>query len=392
MKLPTKPMVQFAAVAGVLAAGLAIMLLLQAGRPEVVKAKPRYRAPAVRALKVETGDWPVRIKGYGTVEPVTRISLAPQVAGKVMAVSPAMVPGGSFKAGQVLVRIDPADYRVGVTLARARLADARSKLQLLEAEAQEARQQWRQLHPGIRVPALAAKQPQLEAARAEVAARSGDLEKARLQLARTKISAPFDGLVESCQVGVGQYVVAGKSLATLMGTGAVEIPVPLESSRLSWFNIPGFTSVGGRGARAEVEVEIAGARHVWEGTVVRAGARVDPRTRMVDVYVRVNDPFKRRPPLAPGIFARVTIMGRTIPDAVVLPPEAVRQGDLVWLVDHEGRLRFRKVQLALTGPQGAVISSGLEQGQVVVVSDIKGVSEGMAVRPVFDPASDRGGA
>ncbi len=390
MKLGKKLAVQAAAVVIVLFVGLAVMLLLQARHPKMVRAGHKAKAPAVRAMRVKKIDYPVRIKGYGTVEPATRITLAAQVSGKVVEIDPALVPGGSFKAGRLLARIDPADYKIAVVLAKARLADARSKLQLLEAEAREARQEWRQLHPDTPVPSLAAKQPQLEAARAEVEARSGELEKARLELARTMIRAPFDGLVESRQVGLGQYVGAGKGLATLIGTAAAEIPVPLESSRLHWFHVPGFTPGGGRGAKAQVMVEVAGARHRWQGRVVRAGARVDPRTRMVDVYVRVENPFNRRPPLAAGLFAEVTIFGRTISRAVVLPPEAVRQGGVVWVVGQDGRLRFRKVQVALTGPDGAVISSGLEDGQVVVLSDIKGVSREMAVRPVFKPTDGRG--
>ncbi len=386
MKPKTRIVFQIGMAVLVIVAGLVVMLLLKSSRPSAAKTKPRSKVPVVRTMTVKTGEHLVRIKGYGTVEPVKRTILASQVAGRIIQVAPELIDGGSLKAGQLLLAIDPTDYKIAVTLAQARLADARSQLQILEAEAREARQEWRQLHPGVIVPPLAAKQPQLEAARANVAARAGELEKARLELSRTKINAPFDGLVENRNVDIGQYVTVGKSLATLIGTAMAEIVIPLDSAKLRWFHVPGFTAGQGRGADALVQVMSAGRKTTWKGKVVRALARIDPRTRMVDVVVRVAGPYSRRPPLAPGLFAEVTIFGRVLKKAVILPPSALRQDNIVWIIDPEGKLRFRKVEVALITAAGVVVEKGLADGQKVILSELKGISEGMDIKPVKNSA------
>ena len=126
----------------------------------------------------------------------------------------------------------------------------------------------------------------------------------------------------------------------------------------------------------------AGTDTVVIQEVVRVEGRLDERTRMVDVVVRVKKPYARKPPLAIGLFVTVYIEGRTLPDAAVIPRIGLRQGAVVWLVDQGGRLRFRKVQVAYTEGEDVMIESGLQDGELVVISTLKTVTDGMAVRNV----------
>jgi multidrug resistance efflux pump len=160
----------------------------------------------------------------------------PQVSGPIIYASPALVDGGDFKKGEVLVRIDPADYQLAVTLARARIKETESSLKLAEEEAAAAQEEWQLLNedkPGSRrkLPALVAKLPQLEAAKARLAADGAELKKATLNLARTKMKAPFNGRVSEENVDIGQYVSTGQNLATLFSTRAAEIVVPFAPDR-----------------------------------------------------------------------------------------------------------------------------------------------------------------
>jgi RND family efflux transporter MFP subunit len=137
-----------------------------------------------------------------------------------------------------------------------------------------------------------------------------------------------------------------------------------------------------------VKADIAGRLRIWEGTVVRAEAKVDQRTRMINVVVRVNQPYLKKPPLVPGMFVTVDIQGRSIENGVIIPRAAIRQGNVVWVVDEDGRLEFRAIEVALRSREGVVVKNGLSDKEHIVVSPIKEVTNGMKVRNV--PANSGG--
>ena len=109
---------------------------------------------------------------------------------------------------------------------------------------------------------------------------------------------------------------------------------------------------------------------------------MDDRTRMVRVVVRVDKPYAAKPPLAVGLFVRVEIHGRQIPDLAIIPRSALHQGDTVWVVDSDDRIHYRKVQVARIDGEQVQVQSGLKTGDRVVVSPLKTVTDGMVIRPV----------
>jgi RND family efflux transporter MFP subunit len=313
------------------------------------------------------------------------IQLVPQVNGKVVSMSPVLVDGGEFKKGDVLLRIDPLDYQLAVTLAKARVKDSESRLRVAEEEAAAAKEEWRLLYQDKREkvedpPALVAKEPQLAAAKAKLAADLADLQKAKLNLERTELKAPFNGRISSESVDIGQYVSSAKPLATLFSTEAAEIVVPFEDEFLFWFHVPGFTPGNGNGSAVTVRARIAGRELTWKGKVMRAEGELDQRTRMVPVVVRVDKPYASKPPLVAGLFVTVEIQGRTLENAAVIPRVALRDNDTVWVVDDSGLLKFRRVDVARLEADHAILRSGLEDQEMVVVSGLKVVTDGMKVR------------
>ena len=142
-----KRFVHFAIAVGLVALGVLGMRALTASKPQIKKRKSPAPTPMVRTVNVETGPQTVYVRGEGTVRPLQEIELVPQVAGKLVHVSRALVNGGVFRDGETLLRIDPADYQLAVTLAKAKVKDAESGLQLVEEEAGAAREEWR-LHGG----------------------------------------------------------------------------------------------------------------------------------------------------------------------------------------------------------------------------------------------------
>ncbi|MFW6122808.1 MAG: efflux RND transporter periplasmic adaptor subunit [Thermodesulfobacteriota bacterium] len=390
MTMNRKRLLHIGVTLGLIIFGVIGYLVLTAQKPELKKIKPPVPKPMVRTINVTQGPQVVQITGEGTVQPLREIQLIPQVNGKVVFTSESLVNGGQFRQGDTLLRIDPADYRLAVTLARAKVKDSESKLRLAEEESAAAREEWRLLHaedPFQRrePPPLVLKEPQLAAATAKLAADRADLQKAQLDLERTELKAPFNGRVGEETVDLGQYVSPGQSLAQLYSTEAAEIVVPLEDKYLSWFHVPGFTPGNNKkGSPATVKASIAGRERTWSGQVVRAEGKLDERTRMVNVVVRVDDPYETKPPLAVGFFVTVEIMGDTLPQAAVIPRSALREGEVVWVVDNDNRLNFRQVEVAARQHDDVIVKNGLQNGDAVVISPLQVVTDGMAVSPVCD--------
>jgi RND family efflux transporter MFP subunit len=364
--------------------GSLVFVVLMATKPKLERTQPPVPKPMVNVAKVKTRPQVVIIRGEGTVRPLREIQLVPQVNGKVVYASRALVDGGEFQKGEVLLRIDPIDYQLAVTLAQARIKDSESKLKVAEEEAAVSREEWRLLYEADsknkQIPALVAKEPQLAAAKAKLAADQADLQKAKLNLERTEIKAPFDGRVDEENVDIGQYVATGQPLAMLFSTNQAEIVVPFEDEDLYWFHVPGFTPGDEPGSVVSVSTRVAGRESFWPGRVVRAEGKLDERTRMINVVIRVNKPYETKPPLAAGLFVAVEIKGRTLENAIMLPRAALRENNVVWVVDKDGQLTFRQVSVARLTPEAALLEGGLKDGEMVVVSSLKAVTDGMRVR------------
>jgi len=371
------------------------MIKLTESKPQMKKRQMETPLPMVRTMVVQTAAKAMMIRGEGTVRPLDEIDLAPQVSGKVVFLSPAMINGGAFKKGETLLRIEPEDYRLAVVLQESKVKSSQSLLRQAEEETEAAKEEWRQLYlddnkEGKDPSPLVLKQPQLAAVRAKLAADKADLKNAHLALGRTEIKAPFNGRVEVEDVGLGQYVRVGEELATLFSTDMAEIVVPLEDESLFWFHVPGFTPGDKPGALATVRARFAGRDCTWEGRVVRAEGKMDERTRMVRVVVRVDKPYAAKPPLAVGLFVEVEIKGREISDLAIIPRNALHQGDTVWIVDPDGRLHFRKVRVARIKGEEVQVESGIKSGERVAITPLKTVTDNMMVRPVPQTEARRG--
>ena len=145
--------------------------------------------------------------------------------------------GGFFEAGDVLLRIDPYDYQQAVITGRSQLAQAELRLAQEEAEAEVARREWQDLGRGD-ASRLTLRQPQMEDARASVAAAKAALDRATRDLERADITAPYAGRVQSKEVDVGQFVNKGNTVARIYAIDSAEVRLPLPDEELAYVDVP----------------------------------------------------------------------------------------------------------------------------------------------------------
>lgn len=371
----------------VLFIGVLIAYTMIALKPDVETRAPVVVAPLVRVATVKLEDRRLTVESQGTVNPRTESQLVPEVSGQVIWVTDSFASGGFFEKGQSLVKIDPFDYEQALVTAKSELARAELRLAQEEAESRVAREEWEELGRGDGTP-LTLRVPQLADARASVEAAGANVERADRNRERTVIRAPYAGRIRQESVDVGQFVTIGATIATIYSVDAAEVRLPLPDNDLAFVDLP-MTYRGGGEARVQPSVVLsttfAGERHEWQGRIVRTEGEIDPATRMIHAVARVDNPYApgdnpRRPPLNAGMFVHAAIEGIHVEDVAVLPRVALRTGSRVWVVDKDSRLRYRDVVVLRTTQADVIVSEGLHDGELVVLSPLDATTDGMTVR------------
>lgn len=367
----------------VLAAGFIVMKVLSEQRKAPEQKVRENRGVLVETVRVEPAPFPVEVLASGTVQPRLRSQLAPQVAGRVVAVSPRLVEGGFFRKGEELFRLEAVDFQLAVQQAEASLAEAERNLLTVQSQAKVARQEWDALNgEGTTEPnPLVLFKPQLAEAEARLASGKAALEQTRLNLQRTRVRAPFNGRVVEESLDAGQFLRAGDGVVTLVGTDEVEIVLPVPLTELRWLKVPRPQSDQ---TGSPVAIRLPGGAPQWEGTISRSLAVVDARGRMPRLAVTVRDPFNlqgsgERPDLTLGLFVEAILMGPTLQQQVQVPRAALRENNSVWLMD-EGKLRIQPVEVLRVQQDRALLKAGLSGGEELIVSPLTGAANGMKLR------------
>ncbi len=371
----------------IIGVALAIAALLIISKKTPPKQPKTQLGALVEVLKVMPQDYPLTVRASGTVEARQEINLEPQVSGKVVALGKNFASGVFFHKGDLLIQIEQTDYRLNVEQAEAALARAEVELATTESQAAIARLEWDRLglqQQGEDANPLTLYEPQMKHAKANIASARAALDQARLSLQRTTIVAPFDARIRSEQVDVGQFVRSGFRLATITGSRSAEVIVSVPMEDLPWLSIPSQRRTAG--SKATISLRYGKNETLWPGLIDRALGEVDPRGRMLQVAVRVMDPYRlleqnTRPPyLEVGMFVDVEFVGPVLEEMIVLPRRALRDNRTVWIADNDGVLRIRPVEVARLAREQVVISSGLEAGERVVLTTLTGAANGMKLR------------
>ncbi|MCZ6642917.1 MAG: efflux RND transporter periplasmic adaptor subunit [Gammaproteobacteria bacterium] len=376
--------------------GIAIAALLIITGPTIEPRAPQSLAPLVRVLEVSPKTVQLSTLTYGTVVPRTESELVPEVSGRIVEMSPAMVSGGFFSEGDLLISIDPLDYEVALEQAKAGLTRSRSDLAnsrtAYERQLDLARKQL--TSPSQRDDAL----NRLNIAEATLREARAKLARAERDRVRTRMIAPYDGRVRNERVDIGQFITRGTTVGTIYAIDIAEVRLPIHDEELAYLELPllaGSADVA-EPVKVTLRARFAGGDHEWQGEVVRTEGELDPQTRMINVIAQVISPYAQhedRPPLSVGLFVEAEILGRQVPDVVVLPRSAIRGENRVFVIDSDNRLRFRNVDVLRIVADQAYVQGGLFAGERVCLSTLDNALDGMMVRlqtrvvPSEDPSS-----
>ena len=347
---------------------------------------PEAVTPTVLVESISAAAYTTRVEANGVVEATRAFTLIPEVGGRLVFVSDALVEGGRVEAGQVLLRVDSAAYRIALAQAKAELARAEADLELEAGRGRSASREWERFGSKGEGSSgrLASRGPQLASAQALVDLRKAAVDKARLDLGRATIKAPFDAIVSSEQVEKGQVVSPGGVLASLVASEEMWVRAPLRLESLASLHL---ADDGEPGSPVQMRLDTGrGAAVSLTGEALRLGAEIDTDTRKAELIIRVTREASASTPLLPGAFVTLELESPQSKQALRIPRDALVEGRRVWLVDEEERLRRIELEVAWTDRDAVFVrseslpKSWQETDLKVVRRPFGGALEGMQVR------------
>ena len=331
-------------------------------------------AISVRIADLEISDYAPVIRVNGTVQATAEVAVSPQVSGEVVFVSDNFRAGAEVNKGDRLFEIDRADFVLAVERAESEIAAAQSDLQQLEAEAAIAIQEWQELYPGREVNELAARVPQIEAAKARLASAIANKRTAELSLKRTRVIAPYDARILASSLDAGQIVSPGQSVGRLVAVDSIEIAVPVSSDQLTALQpvIGREAAYGLRGAEGRTLL----------AQTVRVDASLDARTRLSNLYLKPEDASNLRI----GDFVDVAMSADLVERAIKLPASALSGQSDIWVVS-DNQLEARTI-LVLGEDQatGQVVAAPFDTADGVVALPPLEAETGQPVTVRTEPA------
>ena len=328
-------------------------------------------------VEVETAfalDHQVVINSYGEVKPFESTQLSVQVSGEVTAWHPNFVSGGIVARGDVLMEIEKDNYEAAVLQAEADLSRAQATLIEEQAQADVAADEAKRF-PNRKHTDLFLRKPQVLSAQAGVKSARAALKRAQRDLANCEVRAPYDALVISRDVGLGQFVSTGTPVATLNGVEHAEVVIPIAGFDSAFLpeRITGLTAT----------IKQTGLNGFTRQAVVhRDLGVVDSDTRMVNLVVRIQDPYglkTRQPQVKFGSYVQVTFGGKTLSRIYRLPQDLVNN-NTIWLLNTENQLEPREVTVIREEGTYFYVSAGLNDNEKIVTTVPEYPQKGMTVK------------
>ena len=379
-----------------------MVTVAQGKRPE--RKDTSSQALLVDAIPAQVESLNFSVYSQGAVKPRTETTLVAEVAGRIVSVSTNFIAGGFFRNGEVLLQIDPSDYETGLLRAQANLASRKAQYADQKARSEQAMKDWINLGRKGEPSDLTLRKPQLAEALAAVQAAEAELQEAERDLQRTRIKLPYDGLVRSKGVDVGQFVSPGTPLGVTFAIDTAEIRLPLSSGDIAYLELPSATRLD-RAYRVPVTLtaENGGFGDRWEAEIVRTEGVVDERSRVIYAVAEVADPYgvlgiSRQPELKMGTFVRAEIQGLRADNVVVLPRSVLLPDNTIPVANEDRKLEIRPVTVARAEPRRVYISDGVEEGELVITTSLDAPIPGTQLAisgeelPKTEPVDDAGEA
>jgi len=324
-------------------------------------------------------DVPIYFEWIGTTEGYVNAQIRPHVQGSLQ--SRDYTEGSLIKAGQLMFTIDTREYQAALNQAMGDLRRAEANLGKTQLDvarytplAKEGAISQQELDNAVQ--AHQANKASVEAAHATV-------ERAKLNLSWTKVTAPITGIAGISVAQIGDLVTPSVLLTTISQVDPIKVYYPISEQEYLHFSRAIREIEAGRGGqRPPLELTLAdGSVYPERGTFSLADRQVDLRTGTIIVQGVFANPDNI---LRPGQYAKIRVAAETRKGAMLVPQQAVQQlqgSNQVAVVGDDNKIDIRPVKVGEQVGNMWIITQGLKPGERIVVSGVQKVKTGMVVNP-----------
>lgn len=368
----------------VLAVGVYASFYIFSTAPKAKRQPRKKNVPIVETVKSIAGNHSTVINAMGTVKPARMINLSPQVSGVVVSLNGSMVPGGLFTRGDTLLQLDSHEYQLAVRQQKNGVIKAENNLEIEQGKqmvaARELELSGEQVTDTDR--RLMLREPQLQSLKNELETARAKLEQIQLDLEHTRVTAPFNGIVQSLDVNVGSWLSRGAKVATLVGTDSFWVEASIPEDQLRWIDIP--QENGEKGAAVKIYNPSSwGNGQYREGRVIQLLPNLESRGRMARLLIEIEDPLslqaeeKGRSRLLIGAFVRLLITGNRVENVIKIPRKYLHEGNTLWVYRPDDTLALREVAIIFQDQDWVLIKNALNEQEEIVISSVTTPVEGM---------------
>ncbi|MGC6425926.1 MAG: efflux RND transporter periplasmic adaptor subunit [Akkermansiaceae bacterium] len=355
---------------GILALTAGVIFVLKSFAPEAEKKKEVKVIPIVEVKVAQEASAEISLTSEGLVSARRETVINAEVPGRIIFVDPRFEVGGEFQAGEVILRLDEVNFRAAVAQAESTLADAELGLEQEAARGEQARRDWGKIGGGQKPSEMVLRIPFLKSAKARVASALAALEKAREDLSRTKVRAPFDCRVREATLDLGATVMAGTRIGQVYDVSGFEVRLP--------FSLNDYPLVP-----EEAVISLTDGKYSWLSQVVRREGDLERATLSAYIIAAVipneENPAEFWNPL-PGMFVKATVGKIQLPGVIAVPRAAVRGRDRVAVMNAEGQLEFRTLTIVRSTGDHFYVSDGIMPGERIILTRLELPVEGMKVQ------------
>lgn len=388
---------------------------LKATKPEVPQRPVREQVWPVKTVKAHFSDHQPSIRLYGQTSAGRRVELRALVPGEVLETGKGLKEGGQVIRGEMLLRVDPFQFRGALLESEAKLAEARAKAREIEAMLTSERDGLRRAGEQLKIAQrdlkraiplvekgsiskkvaddrrmivsereqsaelrannLSVQQARVEQQRAIITQLEWKVRQAKRNLEDTELKAPFDAYVSEVKAEIGRIVSANDPVATLLDRNWIEVRFTLTNAQYGRI-VSAHGDVTGR--QVNVLWHIGDTPVRYKAVIGRVASQISAASGGVDVYARITNP-NSPVPLRPGAFVEVHVTDKLYSNVVKLPQTALYGNDRVYVVD-QGKLVLHKVELVGATGTDILVRGKFIPGDPVMVTRLSKAEAGLRVQ------------
>jgi len=325
---------------------------------------------SVEIQKLQQQEFDLFIESYGLAQASVITNLTSEVSGKIIYMNEKFKNGGYLKKGELLIKIEDADYIADVKIAEAALILAKQNLLEEKAKVKQAKEEWKKFNTNVEANSLVLREPQLKSAEANLIASEANYEKTKLNLDRTKVLAPYDGRVIEKKVSIAQIVSNNTELGTIYSNKIVEVRLPIRNIDLKFVDI---SDENIKNLKVDFYSEIFNNK--YSGLIVRSESSIDTNTKQLYIISEIQENNEN---LKIGEYLKAKIYVKKLQDVLVIPNNTIYQGSYVY-VEKDGFITRKEIKIAWQDENHSIIKEGLEENENLVLTTLGLVSSGTAV-------------